>query len=128
MRLTESVEHRSGNVDISPLVSGANIVNTPRPTLIQRQQNRPAVVLNIDPIADVAAISIDGDGVVLKRVRKHEGKKLLGKLPWSIVVAASRDDSIEPERMAGGTHQVLGRGFVGGVRTVRGDGGMFRKV
>ena len=76
------------------------------------------MILNVDPVAHIHPIAINRNRFVVHRIRERERQKLFGKLSWSIVVSAARDNRVESESVMGGTNEVLRRSLGSGVGTI----------
>lgn len=115
------------NVDVGALVVAADVVALADVALLERRDDSAAVVLNIEPVADLLAVAVDRQRLALKGVRDHERDELLWKLIWPVVVRAVGDDSGQPVGMDPGTDEVV-RGRLGrSVWAVGGVGGVFVK-
>jgi hypothetical protein len=79
------------------------------------------VVLDVDPVAHVQAVAVDGEGLALERVQDHEGDQLLGELVRAVVVRAAGDDGVHPVRVVKRHHEVVGGSLAGGVGAARRD-------
>jgi hypothetical protein len=76
---------------------------------LERQENRAAMIFDIDPIPHVSAISVNRNWSIFERIREHERQKFFRELSRTVVVSTPRNNRIQPERMMSSTHQVLGR-------------------
>src|SRR6266550_339879 len=101
-----------------PLVSGPDVIGRARHSLLQREQDCAAMIVNVDPIAHIAAISINRNRFVMESVRKHERKKLFRKLARAIIVSATCNHGVEAESMMSRPHQMLGSRLGGRVWAV----------
>ena len=64
---------------------------SPDAPLPQHQQEARAVILDVQPVADVAAVAVDRQRLALERVENHQRDQLLGKLVRPVVVRAVGD-------------------------------------
>src|SRR5207253_1957318 len=111
MRLVELIEHRAHDVDIASFVPGSDVVDRARSPILQCQQNRSAMVLHIDPVADITAIAIDWNALVLERIGQHQGQEFLRELAWPIVIATSGNHRIETKSLMSSAHQMFRGGL-----------------
>ena len=74
-----------------------------------------AVVLDEEPVADVLAVAVDGDGALLKSAEEGEGDELFGELVGAVVVRAVRDREGEAVGVGVGASEVVAAGLRGGV-------------
>src|SRR6266404_7750857 len=93
-RLAKSIKQRLNNIDVLLLIASTDIINRSCSAFFQRQQYCAAVVLDVDPVSYIAAVTIDRDGFVPERIRERKRQKLLRKLPWPIVIATACDHCI----------------------------------
>ena len=85
----------------------------------QHQQQAGAVILDVQPVAHVAAVAVDRQRTPLERVQDHQRNQLLRKLIRPVVVRAVRDEDRQPVGVEVGPHQVIGRRLARRVRRVR---------
>jgi hypothetical protein len=69
------------------------------------------VVLDIEPVAHIAAGSVDGQGLAGQSVDDGECNELFGKLIRPVVVGAVRGRDLKPEGSVISAHQVIGGRF-----------------
>ena len=81
-----------------------------------------AVVLHVEPVPDVQAFPVDGDGLALGHAGDGQRDELLGMLPWAIVVGAVRGDGVHTVRVMVGADGVVAAGLAGAVGAVGGVG------
>ena len=74
-----------------------------------------AVVLQQQPITDVQAIVVDGDGLTLGYAGDHQRGELLRMLPRAVVVGAVGGHHIYAPGTEVGSHQVVAAGLAGAV-------------
>ena len=77
--------------DIGFLVVAAEVVDFSDFAFFQYGEDAVAVVFDVKPVADVEALSVDGEGFVLGGVVDHEWDEFFGELVGSIVVGAAAD-------------------------------------
>ncbi len=90
----------TGQVAVRPLVRARRRCR-PRPIapFAQHRVERRAVILDVDPVAHVAAVAVERQRLVGERVGDEERDQLLGELVRAVVVRAARDDDVEPVRV-----------------------------
>src|SRR5579871_1976537 len=76
------------NLEVRALVAAADIVLLARTTVGQRDQQAGAVILDVQPVADVTAVAVDRKRPLVDRVEDHQRDQLLGKLVRPVVVGA----------------------------------------
>src|SRR5258707_11647421 len=101
----ERIENGLCHINVSPLVSCPNVISRTRATPFKREQDGPAVIVDVNPIPYIQTVAINRNWLVTESVSEHQRKELLGKLPGPIVVTAARNYSIEPEGMICGAHE-----------------------
>ena len=69
---------------------------SPGAPLREHEQDAGAVVLDVEPVAHVAAVAVDRQRLALERVQDHERDQLLGELVRAVVVRAVRDSTGRP--------------------------------
>ena len=110
-------EHR----DVVQLAVGADEVGLPHPAAGQDGPHGGAVVLGVDPVADVLAIPVELGARPVDEVRDLARDELLHVLVGPVVVGAVGDGCLEAEGAGPGPHEhVRGRlgGAVRGARAV----------
>ena len=90
----------------------------------QHPLDRPAVVLDVEPVAHVEPVAVDRQRLALERVHQHERDQLLGKLERPVVVRAVARRDRQPVGVVVGPNQVVGRGLARRVRRVGRVGGV----
>ena len=85
----------------------------------QHQQDAGAVILDVQPVAHVAAVAVDRQRPAVERIEDHQRNQLLGKLERAVVVRAVGDQRRQAVGVEVGAHQVIGRRLARRVRRVR---------
>ena len=88
---------------------------------MERCDDAPAVIADVNPVANLHAVAIDRQGNVGQRIGDEQRDQLLGELVRAVIIGAARDHCVHAVRVIGGTDQKIGRGLAGGVRTIRGQ-------
>ena len=89
----EFVEQRAEElheVDVPTLVVAADAVGVTRATLLDRGEQRAGMVVDVQPIADVLALTVDRDGLTTQALQDDHRDELLGELIRSVVIRAVR--------------------------------------
>src|SRR6266498_3372116 len=127
MRLANCVQQRFNNIDVMPFVAGAHVIDRTRSSLFQGEEDRPTVIVNVNPISYIAAVAVYRDRFIVERVRERQRQKLFRKLPGTIIIAAARYYRVEAESVTRGTDEMLRGGFRSSIRTVWGKRRIFRE-
>lgn len=106
------------DVDVFHLAHAADVVGLANAALEQGEEEAAAVVLDIKPVADVGAISINGQVLAADDFLNHQGHELLWELKGPVVVGAVRGDERQIEGVNVGAGEVIAAGLAGGVRAV----------
>lgn len=73
------------------------------------------MIVHIEPVADVAAIAVDGQRLAIQGVEDHVGNELFRELVRAVVIGAIAGDYGQSIGMVPGSDQVVGRGLAGGI-------------
>ena len=69
----------------------ADVVNLADAAVVNDKVDGAAVVLHVQPVADVLAITVDRQRLVVQHVRNHERNQLFREMIRAVVVRAARD-------------------------------------
>jgi len=114
--LFQRTEDFPRNADVLQLASAADVVDLTFLSVPQYQVYRPAVVGDMNPVADVSSVAVNGQRLAGQRLRNHKGDKFFRELKRTVVVGATRDDGWKTVRLDRGEYQEIGRCFARGVR------------
>lgn len=89
--LAELLEDGLDNVDVGALIVAADVVDLADAALLQDQVDGMAVILDVEPVADVLAVTVDRQLLVGQRVDDHQRDELLREVVRAVVVRAARD-------------------------------------
>ena len=89
--LAEFLEDGLDDIDIGALIVAADVVDLADTPLLQDQVDGMAVVLHIEPVADVLAVAVDRQLLIGQRVDDHQRDELLREVVRAVVVRAARD-------------------------------------
>ena len=73
-------------------------------------------VIDVQPVAHVAAVAVDGQGVASERVEDHQRDQLLGVLARAVVVGASTDNRLQAIGVEVAEHEQVRAGLGRAVR------------
>ncbi len=104
------LEDARDDLDVLALVVTADVVDLPGRALAQDELDPGAVVLDPEPVADLAPVAVDGQRLAVERVRGHQRDQLLRILVRAVGVRAAGDRRVDAERPGVGRDvQVTGR-------------------
>ena len=89
--LAELLEDGLDDVDVGALIVATDVVDLADAALLQDQVDGMAVVLDIEPVADVLAVAVNRQLLVGQRVDDHQRDKLLREVVRAVIVRAARD-------------------------------------
>lgn len=89
--LAELLEDGLDYVDVGALIVAADVVDLADASLLQDEVDGAAVILDIEPVADVLAVAVDRQLLVGQRVDDHQRDELLREVIRAVVVRAARD-------------------------------------
>ncbi len=87
-----------------------------------------AVVLHKQPVADVQAVAVDGNGLALGHAGDGQGDELFRVLAGAVVVGAVGRHSVQAVGVVVGPHQVVAARLAGAVGAVGGVGHGFMEL
>jgi len=108
--------------NILPLVFATDVVGAAGLPLAHDGPDRLVVVFDIEPVANVASIAIDRQGLALEHIEDHEGDEFFGELIWAVVVRAVGEGERQAIGVVVGLGEVVARrlaGRIGRTRIVR---------
>ena len=79
-RSAAQFEEALRDLEIRARVSAADVVDFTLTAVLERVKDSARVIFGVKPIADLQAVTVEGNGPVLKEVRREERDELLGKL------------------------------------------------
>ena len=89
--LAELLEDGLDDVDVGALIVAADVVDLADAALLQDEVDGAAVILDIEPVADVLAVAVDRQLLIGQRVDDHQRDELLRKMIRAVVIRAARD-------------------------------------
>ena len=120
--LSHGLEYHAQDRDVVPLAVGADEVGLPHAALGEDVPDGTGVVLGVDPVADVLALSVELGAHAVDDVGDLPGDELLHVLEGAVVVGAVGDRGAEAVGAGPGAHEHVGAGLgraVRGGRVVR---------
>ena len=87
----ELLEDGLDDVDVGALIVAADVVDLADASLLQDEVDGAAVILDVEPVADVLAIAVDRQFLVGQCVDDHQRDELLREMVRTVVVRAARD-------------------------------------
>ena len=83
------LDHPLDHLDVLALVGAADVVGLAGAALHQHGVDAAAEVLDVEPVADLAAVAVDRQRVAVDRVEDHQRDQLLRVLARAVVVGAA---------------------------------------
>ena len=109
-------EYHAQDGDVVLLAIGPDEVGLPHAALGEDVPHRGAVVLGVDPVADVLALPVELGADAVDDVRYLPGDELLHVLVGAVVVGAVGDRGAQAVGAGPGAHEHVGAGLGGAVR------------
>ena len=104
--------------DIGALVVAADVVDLADLAAVADHVDGFAVILNVQPVADLHSVAVDGQLLVVLDIVDHQGDQLLRELVGAVVVGAAGDVDGHPVGVMEGHNEHIGAGLGGGVGAV----------
>lgn len=134
LRFAQSIEDRPCHSNIGALAVAGKMIDFAGFSPLPGGEEALTVIIDVDPIASLQAIAIDGQGLVSEGPLNEQGNELFGMLARAVIIRAARDHRLgavgagrcQTEKVGGslrggiGRARVQGRGFLRFFR--RGDG------
>src|SRR5664279_6644938 len=99
-----------GDLDVLDLVAAADVVDLARPPAAKHRLDAGAVVLDVEPVANLPAVAVKRKRLSVERIGGEERNQLLGILVRAVGVRAARDAGLYAEGAdVSGDVQVAGR-------------------
>ena len=90
-RFAQFFANQFDDVDISHFIMAADIIDFADMALLEDEVDGPAMVFDIEPVADIKAVPIDRQRLVMQGIDDHEGNQLFRKMIRTIVIRAAAD-------------------------------------
>ena len=91
LRLSKRPANKLHNINICHLVAATNIIDLSVPAMMDYHIHRPAMVIYMDPIANIYPLSLYRQRLILKSIKHHKRNQLLRELAWSVIIRTSAD-------------------------------------
>lgn len=114
-------------VEVRLLIVTADVVGLAGFAGGENSPQRLAVVADVEPVAHVHTVAINGNGFAGDEALENDGDELLGKLAWAVIVRAVGDERRQRVSVMVAAHEVIAGGLAGGVGRVRRVGRGFGK-
>ncbi len=105
----------------------ADVVDLAHASFVDHQVDGFAVVLHIQPVADIFSCAVDRQGPVVQGVGDHQRDQLLRKMIRPVIIGAAADGHRQPIGPVVGQYQKIRSRLAGGVGTGGVDGCFFCK-
>lgn len=107
-------------IDVPPLVPGTDIVGFPDPAVEGDPDEGGNVILNVNPIPDLAAIAVNRDEFQGRGFPDDQGNQFFRELAGSVIVAGMGDDDWKSVGLMPRADEVVGAGLACRVWGARG--------
>ena len=124
-RLVQFFQDDLDDLDVGFFVMAAEVVDLADSSLFQHRQNAAAMILDVQPVADVEPLSVNRELFVVGCVVDHQGDQLFRELIGTVIVAATRNGHGQLVRAVVGEHKKIGARFAGRIRARRVDRRVF---
>src|SRR2546426_8943597 len=98
------LEDAGGEVPVLDLLAATDVVDPTGLALVQDELDPGAVVLDVEPIACLATVAVDGKRLPIQGVRDEKRDDLLGVLVRAVGVRASSDRGVDAVGSNGGKY------------------------
>src|SRR6266566_2852176 len=115
------LEDACGEIAVLDLLATADVVDASWHPFAQDQLDPGAVVLNVEPIACLATVAIDGERLSVQGVRDEKRDDLLGILVRTVGVRAASNRSVDAVGSNGGEYLEVAARLRGCVRARRAE-------
>ena len=92
----ELIQDDAGDLAVGALVAATDVVDLAGFSLLQHEVDGVGVVVDVQPVAHVQAIAVEGQLLAFEGVGHEEGYELLRILVGAVGVRASGDDDRSP--------------------------------
>ena len=126
-RFAQFFANQFNDVDILHFIVAADVIDFADTALLENEVDGPAMVFDIEPVADIEAVPIDRQRLVMQGIDNHEGNQLFREMIRSIVVGTAADGHRQTIGPMIGQDQEIRRSFRGTIRAGRMNRRRFRK-
>lgn len=113
--LSELLQNGAGDAEVGVFIAGTEVVNLPRSAVFEGRDQSEGAILDVDPVADLLAGAVDGEGLVAHGVIDESGDELFPVLAWPVVIRAASDEDILEISGVSCDGEEVGAGLAGGV-------------
>ena len=117
----EFVEHGAEGVDdveVGLFVPAADVVGLAHPARFENAADGAAMVFDIEPVADLLAVAVDGQRLAGQRVEDDQRDELFREVVGAVVVGAVGGEHRQAVGVVPGAHQVVAGRLAGRIRAV----------
>ena len=123
----ECMDDQAYDVQVCALIVAADIVDFARQTARENRVERAAMVVHIQPVANLHPVAVHRQRYSFHAVVNHERNELFRKLVRAIVIRAPRDVQRQSERLIIRAADEICARFCRGIRTVWRERRRFRE-
>ena len=116
--LVEDGAQGMDDVEVGLFVPAADVVNLARPARFEDTADGAAVVRDVEPVADLLAVAVDGQRLAGERVVDDQRDELFREVVGAVVVGAVGGEHRQPVGVMVGAHQMVAGGFARRIRAV----------
>src|SRR5690606_18889190 len=106
--LVQNIADRFYDAQVRALVVAADIVRLANFAGGDHQRQRPRMVVDVKPIADILAPAIDRQFTPIQRTQGHKRNELFGEVVWPVIVRAVGDQDRQTIGVMPCTHKMVG--------------------
>src|SRR6266481_5248628 len=117
-QLVKQFANGSDNFEVSFFASPADVVGFSDAALGEHGANGAAMILDVEPVANVFAVAIHREWLAGTCIQDHERDQLLGKLVGAVVIGAVGGQNRKAVSVVISADQMIGSRLGRGVRTV----------
>ncbi len=114
-------------INVFPFVKAANVVRFAESSVMENRVDGAGMIDHKQPVANVFALAVHGQGFVLLNVMNHQRNQLFGEMIRAVVVRAVRQHNRQFIGVAVGPHEMVRSGFGSRIRRLWIVGGFFGK-
>ena len=118
-KLIDGLDDDLDDIDVLPFVEATDVVSFSNLSVVENHVNRAGVVFDKEPVADVFALAVNRERLLVANVVDEKRDELFGELVRAVVVGAVRDDRRHAVSVVKRTHKVVGACLTGGIRRMR---------
>ena len=92
----DGAHHEAYDVDVAPFVEAADIIGVGHGALVIDEIDGASVIHDVEPVAHVFSLAVDGEGTTVANVVDEQRNELLGELVGAVVVRTVADERRMP--------------------------------